>query len=1217
MDTDGWIAPSLPSPSQSVVGLPRDVTPPSPTPAKLAPRGWWRGLPILRLIQTILYPFPTRLQRHIYPIQIYNGLIRILDPSDTGPFCPLPIRMTQLTSSSPAWLAIEDELDRIGQRHRVYLLVRGTIFFFASALLATLASALLCNTTGPGLLSRLISLTWALWIIATAIYWIGRPLIFRPRPLAVARLIEQRITGLHNGLTNSIQFAHRDDLQSSPWLNPIYDEILASTQSQNLNQAVSLRLLKKTSLRLLGFVLIPSLLTSALFAGPVGHGLQQMFAPLTFIPHTGQMTIVSLSPGDITLVRGQSLDLMLLATGPDQPQARIIIDDHRPDLLITGSLDQSQLRYTARIDNLDQSTRYRVEVGTTQSDWHNITIVPRITLQTLTLNITPPAYTRQSSIQLNLTPKDLAAASLAYPEGSRLDLSATIDVAMPSGLIDLGGAAPLPMQSDSAGKSFSTSFTLSRDTSLRFLFATASGQIAAQLPEVPLSIRCQTDAPPSIDMQFPTADAPIPLKGEIHIKARLKDDHGLNLWMLRYAQDPAPVSSSASSTAGSTASASSRSPASPSIAASSAATDIKWTTPQQAQLSSQPLDQPLDLTLAVPDAVRVHGRTIRVQLLATDNRQLPPIRPDDLGPKTTASPVFTLKFQDAELIARQKKAELDELTRILRQLLDQQKTLLDQSVALNISDASPADASLLSALRTGQQTLGKSLQSTADTFPFSPIDRLVQKALLTLAAGPAREANDLSAGIAAEPLPNQQARLNLQLQSRQKVIISTLESLISMIKSATDAIDNPSLAGNDLNNPADALKKLQQALAEYMKEQQRIIDQSASLAKKPVDQWDDNDRKLAAELTMAQEKLDAFMQDLISDYSKLGEQDLANSSLLKDLMSIYSETTMAADALNKQNVEMAVSLEEAGLELAEELNSNIEKWLTDEPDRQKWTMEDPLTKTDTPMAELPTELEDMIGELMEQQEDLFDEMEDTAANWTDSIDKGQGWDAVDGPIADMSAKGVTGNTLPNNNEMNGRAGEGRQGKSEGEFVGDSATGKGGRNTPTRLDPTAFQKGQVNDTSTDPQGGATGGGKLSGQGGEGLEGPVPPEAQAEMKRLAQQQAALRNKAEHIDPKGQLSEYDNHRLQEAIAMMRRVESDLQANRYNQAFHRKDVLLNELDTSRTLASAQSQVQRDASTGSTANADKDINSAAAAPIPDAWSGPLQEYYKNLSQQP
>ena len=168
------------------------------------------------------------------------------------------------------------------------------------------------------------------------------------------------------------------------------------------------------------------------------------------------------------------------------------------------------------------------------------------------------------------------------------------------------------------------------------------------------------------------------------------------------------------------------------------------------------------------------------------------------------------------------------------------------------------------------------------------------------------------------------------------------------------------------------------------------------------------------------------------------------------------------------------------------------------------------------MPELPKELEDMVGKLLEQEEDLFDEMEDQNANWTDSADKGVGWDAADGPIADMSAKGVTGNQLPNNNEMGGRSGEGRSGKSQGELVDDTAKGKGGRNTPTRLDPTPFQKGQVKDESKDPTGGATGGGKLSGQGGQGLEGPVAPKLKQEMQRLAQKQAAAPQRRRAAQP-----------------------------------------------------------------------------------------------------
>ncbi len=141
---------------------------------------------------------------------------------------------------------------------------------------------------------------------------------------------------------------------------------------------------------------------------------------------------------------------------------------------------------------------------------------------------------------------------------------------------------------------------------------------------------------------------------------------------------------------------------------------------------------------------------------------------------------------------------------------------------------------------------------------------------------------------------------------------------------------------------------------------------------------------------------------------------------------------------------------------------------------------------------------------------------------------------------------MTGNRLPNTSEIAGRSGEGRQGKSSGEFVGDTAVGKGGRNTPGRLTPDTFVKGQVKDYSKDPVGGATGGGKESGGGGEGLHGPVPNRAERDMGRLATKQAQLRNKAEGVDLRFKVLKYHHNDLKRMIDVMAAVEGDIKAGR-----------------------------------------------------------------------
>ncbi len=302
--------------------------------------------------------------------------------------------------------------------------------------------------------------------------------------------------------------------------------------------------------------------------------------------------------------------------------------------------------------------------------------------------------------------------------------------------------------------------------------------------------------------------------------------------------------------------------------------------------------------------------------------------------------------------------------------------------------------------------------------------------------------------------------------------------------------------------------------------------------------------------------------------------------------------------------------------MAEELVTNIEKWLPDTPDRERWSQEEPLTDEmkEAPMAELPGELEDLVGELMEEEEDLFDEMEDVSSSWADSLDKGAGWDAADGPISNMSAKGVTGNRLPNTSEIGGRSGEGRQGKASGEFVGDTAVGKGGRKTPSRLAPDPFVKGQVKDYSKDPVGGATGGGKESGAGGEGLEGPTPQQAQRELDRMAKRQADLRNRAESVDVKFQVLNYHHTDLHRMIEMMKSVETDLRTGRYQSALRRREVVLDSLSNIKTYVNGEFEVRRDQTSNLPADVQEELLGSMLEASPAGWEELNRKYFERLS---
>jgi len=455
------------------------------------------------------------------------------------------------------------------------------------------------------------------------------------------------------------------------------------------------------------------------------------------------------------------------------------------------------------------------------------------------------------------------------------------------------------------------------------------------------------------------------------------------------------------------------------------------------------------------------------------------------------------------------------------------------------------------------------------------------------------------------------------LQARAIKIMQDVLGIIGMMEKQKAKTEGLPAQGVDMptEDLQEKLDDLQKSLQEFLKEQNKVIESTNELAKMPMDDLTPDQEQQLKNLAATEDKWASFLKEKYTDISKTPVQDASVASMLKELVEIYSEVQLAKDALSKKAIEIATPAEEAGAELAKSLETNIEKWLPDYAERIKWQMEEPLQDYQVPMAELPKELEDLVGDLLEEEEDLMSDAEDASSSHADSMDKAAGWDALDGPIANMSAKGVTGNHLPNKSEIGGRSGEGRTGKSAGEFVEDKASGKGGRRTPTRLTPDPFESGVVDDQSQDSGGGATGGGKISGGGGEGLEGPVPPEVKQQMDALAGRQADLRNRAERIQLGFQVMNYPTDSISRTIRIMKGLEDDIRSGRYNNIARRRDVLLKNLSDTHLMARGEMQIQRDLNIGLPSELQDEIIDAQGEPTPEGYEELLKGYFQALSR--
>ncbi|MCX7049289.1 MAG: hypothetical protein NTX50_27860 [Candidatus Sumerlaeota bacterium] len=396
----------------------------------------------------------------------------------------------------------------------------------------------------------------------------------------------------------------------------------------------------------------------------------------------------------------------------------------------------------------------------------------------------------------------------------------------------------------------------------------------------------------------------------------------------------------------------------------------------------------------------------------------------------------------------------------------------------------------------------------------------------------------------------------------------------------------------------------------------KMIDAARELAKKkPEDLTKDEVDKLN-EIAAAKEDWTQFMRNVFSDLTRMSEVKPVDTAQAEEIVEIYAEIELRPKELQDKKKEIFVPVEDgAAAELAKELQANLEKWLEDQKDAIKWNMEEMDKPFEPPLAELPKELEDLIGDLLESEEDMNDDIEDVTSSMADSIDKGAGWGTADGPISNFSAQGKTGNVMPNNNEMTGRACEGRSGNSNVEFVEKQAYGKGGRKTPTRLGEESYENGKVEDFSTDPTGGATGGGKESGYGARGLTSPHAAPMDGTQKRLMDKQADLKMKATNIEKMLTTQNLPAGQMGKAIEKLNVMEAAIVEKRYNELPRINEQVITNIHDNQKLVNKQIEANREKRGKLPQRFNQDIATGLRDQLPEGYEEMIKDYYKGLSE--
>lgn len=411
----------------------------------------------------------------------------------------------------------------------------------------------------------------------------------------------------------------------------------------------------------------------------------------------------------------------------------------------------------------------------------------------------------------------------------------------------------------------------------------------------------------------------------------------------------------------------------------------------------------------------------------------------------------------------------------------------------------------------------------------------------------AKAIQNLGEQLRKKELPQMMEEAQANLEEKQpEPAAEKQDQVIKELEKASKALKE-TLATNAARESEEferAMRKQLQKAEKIAALEKNVTEAVEELEKLDEDKFSQEDEKKFDELAKLQQKIEDAAEKTANDLKCFPKIPFSNE-MVKEWSHVKESVKASKEAMEKKAKTKALEANKKILEDLKELKERSKDHpgvLGNSPDKTKFDLEnfDPEEIPEIPLVDLPEKLEDIVGDLIDKQEDQNEETNDKTSNWMKQ-DTASGV-PIEGPISSFGAKGKTGNQLPDPSEISGRSGSGRSGKATGELVEGETKDLEGSPTPPRKTNDPIQEGFVNDKNTKMPSGATGGGKMGGDGGYGLPDNYDPKQDLELKNLARRQGVTRASAEQLE--GALNQLyvPTGSLPQAIELMREIEQDL---------------------------------------------------------------------------
>ena len=205
---------------------------------------------------------------------------------------------------------------------------------------------------------------------------------------------------------------------------------------------------------------------------------------------------------------------------------------------------------------------------------------------------------------------------------------------------------------------------------------------------------------------------------------------------------------------------------------------------------------------------------------------------------------------------------------------------------------------------------------------------------------------------------------------------------------------------------AEELNKLKDELKNFGDQQKRIINASRAYQELNPEDLTTDQQAVLGELAREEAKQAAYFQEKLTDLSKLPLQDFADGKLVQDMNEVYQEVQARRHRALRQAHGNRRPLRKHGLR--ESRRNRTEPRALAPLRRRQYQV---VHRGAAPGSgrhshgRTPKQLDDLIGDLLHEEQEMDHDKDDVTSSTMDSIDKGAGWGALDGPTSNMSAKG--------------------------------------------------------------------------------------------------------------------------------------------------------------------------------------------------------------------